>query len=129
MSADLHDSLTAAAPRAGEAPDIAALWARGRRQCRARLVGGILVVVCALFLGGFAVAALRSSGSNTVATVSPKGTLFINTAKRFQVTIPPGWNRATEVLTPYVVDPAELLSAATFPIACNCSYLADSSLR
>lgn len=117
MSTDLHDRLTAAAPTDAGEFDFNAIWARGQRQRRALRIGGALAVVCVLALGGFAVAALQRSDSPTVTTPSPKGTIYADSARGYQVTIPPGWTRATQVLTPYVVDPAEQLSAATLPIS------------
>jgi len=46
--------------------------------------------------------------------------------------LPPGWRRATVSLTPSLIDPREVLSVATFPLAyrpTRCAHVAGSALE
>ena len=72
-------------------------------------------VGCVLIAG----LALSSCGSDVerpaaVTTAAPAGmTRFTDGRRGFEVTFPSGWMRADEVLTPSLVDPAEILSVGT----------------
>jgi hypothetical protein len=59
-------------------------------------------------------------------------TTTVNKPRGFTLSLPPGWQLSAESLTPYLADPRELLSAATFPLAYRhgrCNHMPDGALR
>jgi hypothetical protein len=95
-------------------------WWRPRASRTARG----LVVAAALAAVAIAGAAVLSAVSDTAGPDERPATpptdvwtTTVNTPHGFTVSVPPGWQLSAESLTPELLDPRELLSAATFPLA------------
>jgi hypothetical protein len=56
----------------------------------------------------------------------------VNATRGFTISLPPGWQLAPESLTPSLLDPRELFSAATFPLAYRrgpCDHMPTGALK
>lgn len=63
---------------------------------------------------------------------APDSSLVVDDAQGLAVTLPSGWERAPESLTPQLRDPREVLSVATYPLRyrpTRCSHVPGSALQ
>jgi hypothetical protein len=101
------------------------------RAARGLAVAAALAVVA---IAGVLVlsAVSRPPDERAAAPPADPWTTTVNTPRGFTVSLPPGWRLAGESLTPGLLDPRELLSAATFPLAYRqgrCNHMPDGALK
>jgi hypothetical protein len=98
-------------------------------------VGGRIDVVRA-FVIVFAAAAAALVGIALAGEPEPQRkpawTTSTDAARGFTLSLPPGWQRAPDSLTPQLTEPRERFSAGTFPLRYvqgNCNHVPDGALR
>ena len=127
-------------PQLESALDAAAHRRYGRARWRRRAPRAARAVAVAATLAAVAIAgvAVLSAVSDTAGPderpATPPAdvwTTTVNKSRGFTVSLPPGWRLSAESLTPQLLDPRELLSAATFPLAYRhgaCNHMPDGAL-
>jgi hypothetical protein len=95
----------------------------------------VAAAVAAVAIAGVAVlSAVSDTAGPDERPAAPPGetwTTTVNKARGVTVNLPPGWQRSAESLTPELLDPREVLSAATFPLAYRrgaCNHMPDGAL-
>jgi len=111
-------------------------WWRPRTTRAARAVAAAAAIAAVAIVVGAAVltAVSDTAGPDERPATRPadEWTTTVNKAHGFTVSVPPGWRLSTESLTPELLDPRELMSAATFPLAYRrgrCNHMPDGALR
>ena len=95
----------------------------GSRSCSALLA----TLAAALLLGA------SGCGEDPAPAHAPQPRVtYEDPVYRYTVQLPAGWQRATESLTPHLVDPREILSVGTFPLRHRenrCAHVPTSALE
>jgi hypothetical protein len=104
-----------------------------------RVIGGVAVAAAVAAVAIVVGAAVLSAVSDTAGRDerpatrdADQWTTTVNKSHGFTVSLPPGWQLSAESLTPDLLDPRELMSAATFPLAYRrgrCNHMPDGALR
>jgi hypothetical protein len=125
-------------PQLEGALDEAAHRYYGRAWWHSRAARGFAVAAALALVAIVAVAALPvisdTAGPDERPAPRPadEWTTTVSKSHGFTVSLPPAWQLSAESLTPDLLDPRELMSAATFPLAFRqgrCNHMPDGALR